>query len=393
MILRCLQSAGSSGATALANGVVSDIITPQERGSYIAFACIGSVLGLTLSPTIGGLITQYLDWHCIFWFLFIFNMAFCVPFFLFFPETCRNVVGDGSIFPPPMNRCLADYVRRRKQTQTEMETDVSSIAQERPVVFNPMPTLRIFTSKETALILIPSGVAIGTLYAIVTGASSAFKTIYTFDPLRVSLMYLPIGIGSVAAALTVGKLVDWNFNRHATKLGITVTRNKQHEDLSNFPFEKARLQVALPLFFLGTACIVIYDWILQNRFSIWGPIVLLVVMSWTLTAFYQVTNLLVVDTYPGRGASVSAAVNIVRCEIGATAAALISPMTVNMGHGWAYTILAIVGFAMTPILLWTAKSGIRWRREAREKELARKPAMEAKADRPSEEEAAEKGEC
>ncbi len=368
MVLRCLQSAGSSGATALVNGVVSDIITPQERGSFIAFSSIGSILGLALSPLIGGLITQYLDWHCIFWFMFILNGAFCVPFFLFFPETCRNVVGDGSVFSPPLNRCLTDYLRRRKQTQEGIEAAVAPVTgKEKAVIFDPTPTLKVFASKEIALILIPSGITFGTLYAVVTGASSAFKSIYLFDPLHVSFMYIPIGIGTIASAFTIGKLVDWNFHRHAAKLGVTITRNK-HEDLSNFPLEKARLQVGLPLFYLGTACIVIYGWVLQHRYSIWGPVVLLVIMSWTQLAFYQVTNVLVVDTYPGRGASVSAAVNIVRCEIGAAAAALINPMTEGTGYGWAYTILAIVGLAASPLLLLTARKGMQWRKEAKEKE-------------------------
>jgi MFS family permease len=59
MVLRCLQSAGSSGTIALANGVVGDIVTSAERGQYIAFTSISSVLGPTLSPVLGGVISQY----------------------------------------------------------------------------------------------------------------------------------------------------------------------------------------------------------------------------------------------------------------------------------------------------------------------------------------------
>ena len=58
-----LQSAGSSGTIALANGVVGDLITSAERGKYIAYASIGVLLGPTVSPVIGGLISQYADWH------------------------------------------------------------------------------------------------------------------------------------------------------------------------------------------------------------------------------------------------------------------------------------------------------------------------------------------
>ena len=67
LVLRMLQSAGSSGTVALANGVVADAVTSAERGEYIAYASLGSVLGPSLSPIIGGLIAQNLDWHWIFW--------------------------------------------------------------------------------------------------------------------------------------------------------------------------------------------------------------------------------------------------------------------------------------------------------------------------------------
>lgn len=63
LILRMLQSAGSSGTIALANGLVGDCVVSADRGQYIAFASLGSILGPTLSPILGGLLSQYLDWH------------------------------------------------------------------------------------------------------------------------------------------------------------------------------------------------------------------------------------------------------------------------------------------------------------------------------------------
>ena len=74
-----LQAAGSSGTVALANGVVGDIITSAERGSYVAFASLGGLLGPMISPILGGIIGQYAGWHWIFWFLLIFSAAVFHP--------------------------------------------------------------------------------------------------------------------------------------------------------------------------------------------------------------------------------------------------------------------------------------------------------------------------
>ena len=40
LVLRCLQSSGSSGTIALGNGVVADIATSAERGTYIGLVMV-----------------------------------------------------------------------------------------------------------------------------------------------------------------------------------------------------------------------------------------------------------------------------------------------------------------------------------------------------------------
>jgi MFS family permease len=80
-----LQSAGSSGTVALANAVVLDIVTSQERGVYVSYVSLGSQAGPALGPVIGGLLGQYLGWHSIFWFLLICAVIVFVPVILFFP--------------------------------------------------------------------------------------------------------------------------------------------------------------------------------------------------------------------------------------------------------------------------------------------------------------------
>ena len=42
-ILRAMQSTGSSGTIAMGNGVVADIATSAERGSYIGYASSGMI--------------------------------------------------------------------------------------------------------------------------------------------------------------------------------------------------------------------------------------------------------------------------------------------------------------------------------------------------------------
>lgn len=94
LILRCVQSSGSSSFVALGSGVAADVSTSAERGSYIGWTTSGMLLGPAIGPVIGGLLAQFLGWRSIFWFLVIIAGVFLVPFLIFFPETGRNVVSS-----------------------------------------------------------------------------------------------------------------------------------------------------------------------------------------------------------------------------------------------------------------------------------------------------------
>lgn len=93
VVLRCLQSGGSAGAIAIAYGVVADITTPAERGSYVDI-----LLGFTnaapcLGPVVGGILVQEVSWRWIFWVLVILSGTHLLGLVMFFPETSRNSSG------------------------------------------------------------------------------------------------------------------------------------------------------------------------------------------------------------------------------------------------------------------------------------------------------------
>ena len=370
MVLRCLQSAGSSGTVALANGLVGDTVTSSERGLYVAFASLGSVLGPSVSPIVGGLLSQYLGWHSVFWFLLILSGAFFLPLLLFLPETCRKVVGDGSIPPPKLNMSVTDIIRYRNRAKAGLAVDAAKQEELRKnykLRFpNPLSTLVVVADKEAGILLFATGLALAGFYAISTGAPSSFQELYGFNDIEISLMFVPIGVGSLISAFTTGKLVDWNYRRHAKLHRFPVVQNRQ-QDLANFPIEKARLEIALPLFYLGAGAIIAYGWVMGHKVSLAGPIILLFVLGYSLVASFQCLNILMVDIYPGKPATATAANNLVRCELGAVASAAIVPMINAMGRGWSYTLLALIFIGFSPVLILVMKDGMKWRKAKKEK--------------------------
>jgi hypothetical protein len=80
-------------------------------------------------------------------------------FVIFFPETCRTVVGNGSIPARGINLSVLGYMAQRKRAAT----DVESLGPKAPSgprkwsVPNPLTTLKILKDKESAIILLYNG--------------------------------------------------------------------------------------------------------------------------------------------------------------------------------------------------------------------------------------------
>ena len=383
LVLRCLQSAGSSGTVALCNGVVADLVTSAERGAYVGYTSIAAILGPIVGPIIGGVIAQYLGWWWIFWFLTICSITYFVLFFLFQPETCRKVVGDGSIAPPKLNQSLTGIIRERRRIRAGVTVDVAqqeAVHRDYRLKFpNPLSTLLIAGDKESGLILFCSGLLVAILYATTTGIPYLFGKIYHFNELQLGLVYIPFGAGSIISAFSTGKAIDWNYRRHAKRNGFPLTKNR-HQDLTDFPIEKARLEVALPLLYFGNIGSIAYGWTLEYRTNLAGPLILLFVFGYGSMAAFQVMQILIVDINPGNAASSTAANNLFRCLLGAGSTAVVVPMIERMGVGWAYTFASLVWIALSPTLWLLLKYGPGWRKEKKEKEDREKTADAKKAE-------------
>ncbi|OQE42273.1 hypothetical protein PENCOP_c004G04398 [Penicillium coprophilum] len=369
-VLRCLQSAGSSTTIALSSGVVSDVATASQRGSYIGFVTAGSLMGPSVGPVIGGLLSQYLGWRAIFWFLTIFAAAFMVPFLVFFPETARGIVGNGSLPPQKWNMSLISYLESRKARE-EGAISTAITSKQKLKFPNPFQTLAIVFQKDTSLILFCNAILFAGFYDVSASIPSIFNDLYGLDDLQVGLCYIPFGLGATIASIVNGKFLDFNYRRLAKQLNFPLTKNRE-TDLRNFPIEKARLQLAFPLLVLGSISVLAFGWFLNYGIHLAAPTCILFLMGLTLTGAFNTISTLLVDLYPTQAAKATAANNFGRCLLGAGATALIDPMLSTMGRGWCFTFIALVMMATTPLLLIVIQKGPDWREERRLKEEAKK---------------------
>jgi MFS family permease len=351
---------------ALANAVVADLVTSAERGSYIGYASIGALVSPAFGPVIGGLLCQYLGWRSVFWFLTIYAGILTIIFVCILPETCRKVVGNGSVPPQKWNVSVLTYINLRSQRKAG-----SIHAQQHTLAYKPrinlLGSVRILFDKESGLVLLYFGIIFSGFYMVITGMPSLLQQHYNFNTLQIGLCYIPSGCGSLTAAVFIGRVQDWNFRRLANKQGMVVDKKKQ-QDISNFPIELSRLQVTMPLVAIAGFIIVGFGWVIEFRTSFAGPLIFLFISTFCLSGAFNGLSALIVDLNRSSAGTATAAMNLARCLMGAGAVAIVIPMLERIGIGWTSVVIAGVWAVFSPIMFLVIKFGPRWREEKRVRE-------------------------
>ncbi|KAK4163391.1 major facilitator superfamily domain-containing protein [Cladorrhinum sp. PSN259] len=367
LVLRAVQSAGSSGTLALSFAAIADVAVSAERGKYMGIISAAINVGPALSPVFGGLLSEYFGWRAVFWFCLAYAGVWLVPYALFVPETCRNVVGNGSIPPRGWNKTAIDLIRAHRQHRNESSEEQP--AEKRKIRFpNPFNTLKVIFEKDMALVLFYSTMTYLVFILITATVSTEFADIYHFTDLQIGLCYLPYGLGCCVAAVVQGYVLDANYRRVARRIGFTINY-KRGDDLTNFPIEEARIVPVYPFLFTGAAAVICYGWVLRAETHLAGPLVLLFVIGLCVTGSFSLLNTLVVDLYPQAPATAVAANNLVRCLFGAGGTAVIELMLKAMGRGWCFTFWALVLVAFSPTLWVLTRWGPKWREERRLRQI------------------------
>lgn len=291
---------------------------------------------------------------------------------LFVPETCRSLVGNGSIPPSALNQTLLQVINVSKDPMLA-ESDMTHPAPSRqPIRFpNPLSTLKICLEKEAGSLLIYAGIVFAGLATIATGLPSQFHENYNFNDLQIGLSSIPMGVGSCLSAIVTGRLADWNYRRHAARLGLSLDNTRQ-QDLRDFPIEAARLEIALPLVCLASATMIAYGWVLQSAQPLTAPLVLLFFVGFAGSGAFSVLSTLLVDVCPESAGRATAANNLVRCFLGAGASAVVGPMLESLGRGGTYTCVGGIWMVFVPLVLGIMRWGKVWREEKRRRGEMRK---------------------
>ncbi|OAR00161.1 hypothetical protein LLEC1_01995 [Akanthomyces lecanii] len=369
MVLRSLQSVGSSSTMVLCSAVIADIITSAERGQYFAFTLIPQALGPSVGPTLGGVLTQYLGWRSIFWFLAIYAVIMAVGTIGFLPETCRKLVQDGSILPPKLYQTPWQLfqLHRSKHDITyaapdDRPCDQHRSAPDKTVFSNIRKVIVLLFKKESGILLWSNGLSYVTFYCVPAGMPFLLRDSYKMSETAIGLMYLPLAGGVVLVALVSGRLFGWNYRRHCAIAGLQFDQNRQM-DISKFPIERTRLEIGIPMTILAGACTMGWGWAMHTRSHIAVICVLNFFVGLGMASSNNCINLVLVDTNQRQAGTAMAASNISKCLIGAGATAATVPLINSIGAGPAFAAMGSAYFICCIPLTAVLINGLKWRQK------------------------------
>lgn len=232
---------------------------------------------------ISGLLLMKWTWPSIFWFLSIASPVVLLIMVLFLPETCRALVGNGSIriscVKTPFIPILCPQGDQLAGTRHEQRKDP-------PKLPSPLSVLALLTNRATMAVVLCYGIYYTVHSCLQASLSTIFVDVYHVSGLVAGLVYIPFGVAcSIASFLAgmpyliprfllnigfiklkadVGKIIDRDYRITAKAQGFTIDR-VGGDDLTTFPIEHARLRTHKYSIFLCASLIAAYGWVLQAQ--------------------------------------------------------------------------------------------------------------------------------
>jgi multidrug resistance protein len=395
LLFRGLQAAGSASTVSIGNGVIQDITLASERGGYMSFYQAIRNFSIAAGPVIGGVLANFLGFRSIFIFLLVLSSITVLAIAIFLPETLRSIAGDGSLRLTGIHQPL---IRRFGKKPENLGGQDKSYVRSPIVLRTFVEPLLLLKQKEILLNLVFGGVVYAIWSMVTSSTTTLFKQLFFLDELKLGLAFVPngnlklhlpaietrvisqvagrgfhaqsfptllilfTGLGTIAGSTIIGILMNRSYKEieaeYLTQHNVSTDQGSSKGSLpADFPIAKARLK-HIPwitaLFIIST---IAYGISLGSKSLtqlpgwIAVPLILQFLIAATSNAVFAVSQTLVLDLCPGKGASSSAINNLLRCLMGAVGVAFIDKMITDVGVVLAFTGLGLITITLCPLLI------------------------------------------
>ncbi|KAF7326635.1 Vacuolar DHA amino acid exporter [Mycena venus] len=393
IVFRCIQAIGSSAVMAIGAATLADIFDPVERGTKMGIYYIAPLLGPSLAPIMGGVLTTGFNWRAPFWFLAAVSGLSCLLILIFLKDTFRKErsLTYQNVLKSRLRSRVESAATGRTVTVAEKESpipvDQSLEKQPSPatnLMAEPSPTAEIslpdikLTMRDVnpfkplwlvlrrtnnLVILFASGPMFAFNCVVVFTASRTLSSAYGYNALKVGLVLLSFGLGNLAGSLLGGRWSD-----------VKLASLKAANGGVGYPERRCASKSTTYGLILLPPTVLAFGWVSEQHVHVSAMCVFLFMSGFFMVWVYTSTLAYIVDANNGRSVTAVAANSAFRGIAAFVATEVAVPLQDSVGDGWHYTIwmslLILVG-----LLVWlVVRKGGAWREAAEEREKAAAPA-------------------
>jgi MFS family permease len=148
------------------------------------------MLGQSIGPVLGGILTQFFGFRSIFYFLFILGGLVLLFIVFFLPETLRVIAGNGTVRLQGIQRPLIHNFTKEPEYTTEPDPNR---VREKISFMTVVEPLKFLFEKDVFVSLFFGGI-VYTVWSMVTASTtSLFQERYHLNSLLTGLAFLPNG--------------------------------------------------------------------------------------------------------------------------------------------------------------------------------------------------------
>ncbi|KAI8060588.1 major facilitator superfamily domain-containing protein [Gongronella butleri] len=312
--MRILQAVGISSAWAIGAGSVADIYSVEERGRPLSIYFAGSFAGPVLGPLIGGFLVEQWDWPSVFWMLFVIGCILLLLIAFTMEETYRD----------------------------EARWNALPGDDEKPVAkrtMNPLASLALLRHPFVMISATATGLAFGGMFAIENMIPSLYTTTYGMSSGMIGLTFISPGLGEIVGSLFSGHVSHFFLHRAIAKRGHPI------------PEDRLAMNLWPAAFLLNPLAFCLWGWPVQLNWNVWVSIIMFGVQTFAMVQIFNPCLAYLVDAVPGRGASVTAAANLVRMIWACVLSLIANPMTEAVGPGWVTFLFGMLNLVWAFLIL------------------------------------------
>ncbi|KAF9891938.1 hypothetical protein FE257_002901 [Aspergillus nanangensis] len=359
IVMRMLSGGASASVQAVGAGTIADIWDPHERGRAMSIFYLGPLCGPLFAPIVGGALAQRWGWRSTLWFSAVYGgitlifLVFALPETLFVAKDPLPDRPTSEEEHEPIGQRLSRVSSRQVVNMTARWLKVLKI-----VFIDPLKIVLYLRYPPVLLTVYYASITFGSLYVLNVSIEHTFGSApYNYSTLIVGLLYIPNSVGYIVASLFGGRWMDKIMLREAKK----AERYDENGKLIFHPEDRMRENAWLGAI-IYPAALIWYGWAADKGVFWLAPMIANVFFGVGSMLIFSMVTTMLTEFMPKRSSSGVALNNFMRNIFSCVGSFVTAPIIDAIGNGWLFTILGLVAFASSSVMLAMKIFGPRWRK-------------------------------